>query len=175
MHTATFSTVTIKRSFTKPMLFWWFRKSTAQNPNEALQSVEQLPMLYQHSLHHQLPWRNLEHSKISCLSCSFAIFKFFHECAEVVIETDDCPSSSLYFQINFIELLKYVNKICQAENQMVIFKTGYYSFVSWSLRIDCNCYILLDPCTWVAHCITCKLDTTGCVHLSLLSYILNLA
>jgi len=34
-------------------------------------------------------------SKISCLSFSFAIFKFFHECAEGVIEIDDCPSSSL--------------------------------------------------------------------------------
>jgi len=46
----------------------------------------------------------LEHSKISCLSISFPIVKFFHECAECVNEFNDCPYPFLYFQINFFEL-----------------------------------------------------------------------
>jgi len=107
-------------------------------------------MLYQHSFHHQLPWHNLEHSKVSCLSFSLPIVKFFYEFAEGVNEIDDGPSPSLKFQINFIEMSARYGKW---KRKWLFSRLYTISFFRWSLRIDFNCYILLDACIWVALCI----------------------
>jgi len=68
----------------------------------------------------------------------------------------------MWLQINFIQLLKYVSKICHAENKRLFSRLDTISFLPSSLRIYFN------SCS-------AKLHIAQSVHLSLLLCILNVA
>ena len=143
-----------------PSLFWWFREITAQIPYEALQGVEQLSMLYQYSLHHQPPWQDSRTSKISCLSFSLSIVKFFHECAEVSVKSTIVLPLLCSFRLTLLSCWNMSARYSRRELKWLLSWQGTISFFPWSLRICFNSY-------------RAKLHTARCVHLSLLLCILN--
>jgi len=117
-------------------------------------------MLYQHSLDHPPLWQDSRTSKISCLSFSLPLIKFFHKCAEVSVRSTIVLPLLCSFRLTLLSCWNMSARYARREIKCLLSWLDTILFFPWWLRIDFNSYLA-------------KLHTVGCVHLSLLLCILN--